>query len=98
MKSLCLLLTAALACLVSVTSCPPASAQSTPMIVFAAASLTDALNTIEKSYEARTGKHVTLVFAASSTLARQIESSAGADMFISADTEWMDYLDNKGLM
>jgi molybdate transport system substrate-binding protein len=68
------------------------------MIVFAAASLTDALNTIEKSYEARTGKHVTLVFAASSTLARQIESSAGADMFISADTEWMDYLDNKGLM
>lgn len=66
--------------------------------VFAAASLTDALNEIGKSYEARTGNHVVFSFAASSVLARQIESSAGADMFLSADLDWMDYLDKKNLL
>jgi molybdate transport system substrate-binding protein len=66
--------------------------------VFAAASLTDALNEIGKAYEAQTGKHVVFSFAASSVLAHQIESSAGADAFISADMDWMNYLDTKGLM
>ena len=66
--------------------------------VFAAASLTDALNTVGKVYEAKTGAHVVFSFAASSALARQIESSAGADIFMSADSDWMDYLDNKGLI
>lgn len=66
--------------------------------VFAAASLTDALNEIGKSYEAKTGNHVVFSFAASSVLARQIESSAGADMFLSADLDWMDYLDKKSLL
>jgi molybdate transport system substrate-binding protein len=66
--------------------------------VFAAASLTDALNEIGKAYEAKTGNHVVFSFAASSTLARQIESSAGADMFLSADLDWMDYLDKKALL
>jgi len=69
-----------------------------PVMVFAAASLTDALNAIGKSYEAKTGNHVTFVFAASSILARQIEASSGADMFFSADTDWMDYLDSRGLI
>ena len=77
---------------------PGAVAQGKPVTVFAAASLTDALDTVGKTYEAKTGRHVTLVYAASSALARQIEASGGADMFISADTEWMDYLENKGLM
>ena len=76
----------------------PAPAQSKPVTVFAAASLADVLNAIGKSYEAETGNRVAFSFAASSTLARQIEASTGADMFISADTEWMNYLDNKGLM
>ena len=66
--------------------------------VFAAASLTDALNEIGKAYEAKTGNHVVFSFAASSVLARQIESSAGADMFLSADLDWMDYLDKKSLL
>ncbi|HEY8947946.1 MAG TPA: molybdate ABC transporter substrate-binding protein [Rhizomicrobium sp.] len=66
--------------------------------VFAAASLTDALNEIGKAYEAKTGNHVVFSFAASSVLARQIESSAGADMFLSADLDWMDYLDKKNLL
>ncbi|MBS0274656.1 MAG: molybdate ABC transporter substrate-binding protein [Proteobacteria bacterium] len=66
--------------------------------VFAAASLTDALNEIGKAYEARTGNHIVFSFAASSVLARQIQSSAGADMFLSADPDWMDYLDKKALL
>lgn len=66
--------------------------------VFAAASLTDALTEIGKAYEAKTGNHVVFSFAASSVLARQIESSAGADMFLSADLDWMDYLDKKSLL
>jgi molybdate transport system substrate-binding protein len=66
--------------------------------VFAAASLTDALNEIGKSYETKTGNHVVFSFAASSVLARQIESSAGADVFLSADLDWMDYLDKKNLL
>jgi len=66
--------------------------------VFAAASLTDALNEIGKTYEAKTGNHVVFSFAASSTLAHQIENSSGADVFMSADLDWMDYLDKKGLI
>lgn len=76
----------------------PALAQPKRVTVFAAASLNDVLSTIGNRYESETGSHVTFSFAASSTLARQIEASAGADMFISADTAWMDYLDNKGLV
>lgn len=59
--------------------------------VFAAASLTNALQDIAKQYEQ--GKEVKVVssFASSSTLARQIEQGAPADLFISADRQWMDY-------
>src|SRR5262249_11538180 len=64
--------------------------------VFAAASLTDVMQQIGKSYEASTGKHVTFSFAGSMILARQIEASAGVDLFISADIESMDYLDSRG--
>ncbi|HEY1962997.1 MAG TPA: molybdate ABC transporter substrate-binding protein [Rhizomicrobium sp.] len=98
MKALHLTFAAAWLWAGSTLSVATAIAQTKTVTVFAAASLTDALNTIGKSYEAKTGRHVALVFAASSTLARQIEASAGADVFISADTEWMDYLDSKGLM
>lgn len=66
--------------------------------VFAAASLTDALNAIDEAYKARTGTDVVVSFASSSTLARQIEAGAPAQVFLSADTKWMDYLDKKGLI
>jgi molybdate transport system substrate-binding protein len=73
-------------------------AQAADIAVFAAASLTDALQDIGKSYEAKTHNQVVFSFAASSTLAKQIERSSGADVFMSADTDWMDYLDSKGLI
>src|SRR5258708_30142747 len=73
---------------------PPAAGAVT---VFAAASLSDALGDIGKAYAAKSGAMPVLSFAASSTLARQIEASRGVDIFISAHTHWMDYLDNRGL-
>jgi molybdate transport system substrate-binding protein len=66
--------------------------------VFAAASLTDALGRLDADYTAHTGVPVVASFAASSTLARQIEAGAPAQIFLSADTKWMDYLVQKGLI
>lgn len=77
---------------------PVRAANSGNVTVFAAASLTDALTEIGKAYEAKTGHHVVFSFAASSALAHQIESSSGADVFLSADMDWMNYLDGKTLM
>ena len=68
------------------------------IIVFAAASLTDALGEIDKAYSAKTGVEVKASFAASSALARQIESGAKAEAFFSADEEWMDYLAQRNLL
>ncbi|WP_313682479.1 molybdate ABC transporter substrate-binding protein [Pantoea sp.] len=58
--------------------------------VFAAASLTNALQEIGTQYQKQTGVEVVSSFASSSTLARQIEQGAPADLFISADQQWMD--------
>ena len=66
--------------------------------VFGAASLTDALGEIAAQYEAETGVVVRLSFASSSTLARQIESGAPAQVFASADVKWMDYLEERDLI
>jgi molybdate transport system substrate-binding protein len=68
------------------------------IIVFAAASLTEALGEIDEAYTARTGIEVKTSFAASSALARQIESGARAEVFFSADEEWMDYLARRNLL
>ena len=76
---------------------PMAARAADSVTVFAAASLTDALQKLGAAYEAA-GGHVVFNFAATSTLAHQIESSGGADVFLSADIEWMDYLDGKGLI
>jgi molybdate transport system substrate-binding protein len=65
-------------------------------MVFAAASLTDTLQEIGALYGRESGKRVVFSFAASMTLARQIELSAGADIFIAADVESMDYLESRG--
>ncbi|ADO49312.1 molybdate ABC transporter substrate-binding protein [[Enterobacter] lignolyticus] len=59
--------------------------------VFAAASLTNALQDIAKEYKKEKNVDVVSSFASSSTLARQIEAGAPADLFISADQKWMDY-------
>jgi molybdate transport system substrate-binding protein len=66
--------------------------------VFAAASLKNALDEITSQYQRETGKQVTVSLAASSTLARQIENGAPADIFISADLDWMDYLASRHLI
>jgi molybdate transport system substrate-binding protein len=63
-----------------------------PVTVFAAASLQDALSAAAKTFTADTGIAVKFSFDASSTLARQIEQGAPADLFASADLDWMDYL------
>lgn len=73
----------------------PAKAQVT---VFAAASATDAINDIGKAFVAAGGKPIVSSFAASSTLAKQIENGAPANLFLSADERWMDYLSDKGLL
>lgn len=69
-----------------------------PIVVFAAASLTDALQELGAAYGKSTGHAVKFSFAASSALARQIESGAPADVFFSADIDWMDYLQMRKLI
>src|SRR2546430_4793993 len=69
----------------------PANAQEKSLIVFAAASMKNALDDINAAYTATTGVKITVSYAASSALAKQIEQGAPADVFVSADTDWMDY-------
>ncbi len=70
----------------------------TEVTVFAAASLTESLKEIATTYERQSGDKVIFNFGASSTLARQIEEGAPADVFFSADEAKMDGLDKKGLI
>ncbi|HEY3863247.1 MAG TPA: molybdate ABC transporter substrate-binding protein [Verrucomicrobiae bacterium] len=72
------------------------AAPAAPITVFAAASLTDCLGKIAAQYELESGDKVTFNFAGSSTLARQIEEGAPADIFFSADEAQMDRVQNKG--
>jgi molybdate transport system substrate-binding protein len=72
--------------------------QAAEVTVFAAASLKNALDDAAKAYEAKTSDKVVLNYAASSALAKQIESGAHADIFFSADLDWMDYLQQKNLI
>jgi molybdate transport system substrate-binding protein len=74
----------------------PAPAQD--VTVFAAASLKNALDDINVAWSAETGKSATISYAASSALAKQIEEGAPADLFISADLDWMDYLSERDLI
>ncbi|MEN3976487.1 molybdate ABC transporter substrate-binding protein [Emcibacter sp. SYSU 3D8] len=76
----------------------PKAAPPRDVTVFAAASLTNALQDIGAAYTGKTGVKVVLSFASSSAAARQIEAGAPADLFISADTDWMDYLQQRGLI
>jgi len=69
-----------------------------PVTVFAAASLKNALDDVAKAFSAQTSIPVRASYAASSAIARQIEQGAPADVFISADTDWMDYLEQRRLI
>ena len=66
--------------------------------VFAAASLKEAMDEQAKQFEAGTGNKVIVSYGASNALAKQIEAAAPADIFISADLDWMDYLDRRHLL
>src|SRR5712672_4104139 len=69
----------------------PAFAQVKEPLVFAAASLKNALDDVAAQWQRESGKKVVISYAASNTLIKQIEQGAPADMFISADLDWMDY-------
>jgi molybdate transport system substrate-binding protein len=75
----------------------PASA-SGKVTIFAAASLKTALDEVSAAWRAGTGKETTNAYAASSALAKQIEAGAPADIFISADLDWMKYLADRKLI
>ena len=68
------------------------------VLVFAAASLANVLGDIDRSFTALTGIPITPSLAASSILAKQIEAGAPADIYFSADLQWMDYLEERGLL
>jgi molybdate transport system substrate-binding protein len=69
----------------------PAAAQDKVLTVFAAASMKNALDEASAAYTAKSGVKIVASYAASSALAKQLEQGAPADIFISADTDWMDY-------
>ena len=76
----------------------PAMAQATGLTVFAAASLTEVMGDIDRLWTAAGNAKLRSSFASSSTLARQIEQGAPADVFASADEQWADYLQQRGLL
>jgi molybdate transport system substrate-binding protein len=77
----------------------PAVAQpARPVRVYAASSLTDAMNELGAMYAGKGHPRPVFVYAASSALARQIEQGAPADVFVSADEPWMDYLSERKLI
>jgi molybdate transport system substrate-binding protein len=76
----------------------PAAAQGRDVLVFAAASLKNALDEVAAQWQRETGKKVSISYAASNTLVKQIEQGAPADIFISADLDWMDYGQQKDLI
>ena len=86
-----------LALLIAILLAAPATAQE-KITVFAAASLRNALDDVDAAFSKNTGTAVTASYAASSALAKQIEAGAPADVFISADLRWMDYVAGKNLI
>lgn len=77
---------------------PLTSSGAADVVVFAAASLKESMDEQARMFLARTGHRVIVSYGASNALARQIEAGAPADLFISADVDWMDYLSARGLI
>jgi len=94
----CVLLVFVLLALSSTVWNSPASAQGQKLIIFAAASLKDALDEVNVAYQHENSQETATSYAASSTLAKQIEAAAPADVCISADLDWMDYLAKRNLI
>jgi molybdate transport system substrate-binding protein len=90
-RSFLRLILSALAGLALASTTTPASAQEKSITVFAAASMKNALDDINAAFTKATGTKVVVSYAASSALAKQLEQGAPADVFASADLEWMDY-------
>lgn len=84
----------------NVSANPETEVNATPasITLFAAASATDAMNEVIAAYTRQTGTRVIVQYASSSTLARQIEQGAAADVYLSANVKWMDHLESQGLI
>ena len=82
--------------LFNVATLPTAAAAD--VTVFAAASLKEAMDEQARRFEASTGDKVVVSYGASNALAKQIEAGAPADIFVSADLDWMDYVDQRRLL
>jgi molybdate transport system substrate-binding protein len=81
------------------TTAPAVAQAQAPLVVFAAASLKNALDEIAADWARQAGRPMPRIsYAASSTLAKQMEQGAPADLFVSADLDWMDYAQGKGLV
>ena len=87
-----------LMCFVFVLMVAAATAHARDVTVFAAASLANAMAAVAKSFSVQSVHRMKVVLAGSSTLARQIEAGADADLFLSADEAWMSYLEERGLI
>jgi len=87
-------------CLLLLVSLPVLGKQppARDITVFAAASLKESLDAVAAQWTLKSGQKVAVSYAASSALAKQIEQQAPADIFISADREWMDYLQTRHLI
>ncbi len=84
---------------VAVSLCLTVPASAVPaadVLIFAAASTSDALGDVNRGYAASGGARIAASFASSGMLARQIENGAPADLFLSANTDWIEYLSRRG--
>lgn len=86
----------ALACVLAASLAPPALAEE--VVVFAASSMKTALDAVAAGFQASTGHQVTISYAGSGQLARQIIQGAPADIFVSAAVDWMDAVEQDGLI
>lgn len=93
-----LAVTAALAIVLTLAGLPIESARSADLTIFAAVSVKEALDEQVGRFETETGGKVVVSYGASNALAKQIEAGAPADIFLSADTDWIDYLDKRDLL
>lgn len=89
---------AALAALLLLAAPWAVQARAESLLVFAASSLRGPLDEVGRAYESASGSRVRISYAASSALARQLEAGAPAQLFISADPQWMGYVESRGLL
>lgn len=83
----------------AVAAMPAVARAQAPLVIFAAASLKNALDEIAVAWSKQAGRPMPRIsYASSSTLAKQMEQGAPADLFVSADLDWMDYAQAKGLV